>query len=372
MKKNLELVEETRSFIRENLFVKNSILLNSFSLSKKRSIQHFISLKPKKEIRKLYELVLGYALQSENSCPGTFVLVLERFCNIESKFQKIETKKDIKNYLSSNFSSITTSILESILDILNINTKISIKKSSSEKTYVEIIDGFVFECSSMLKIKNIEVKKLKIACIDGFIESVAEIHHLLSWASENQQAIALFCRGMSEDVLNTIKVNNERKTLQLYPYQVKFDLENVNTLVDIAVVSNCDVVSSLKGDLISSTSYKNLGSVESSILTETTVNLKNKKTKRIDDHLRYLKNLADERKEISDILSKRIKSMSSSYIEISIPEGIDYSYSSLELDEGIRIITSIINNSYTPEKSVDFYHASLSEYISNLDLHNLD
>jgi hypothetical protein len=155
---------------------------------------------------------------------------------------------------------------------------------------------------------------------------------------------------MSEDVLHTIKVNNERKTLQVYPFLVPFDAENVNTIVDIAVVSDSDVTSSLKGDLISTIDLKKLGCAHGCSFTSAgSINIKKAKNKkRIQDHVDVLKKTLDERKELSEIFTKRIRSLSTSCLEISIPDDVDYYSKSQQIDEGIRILSSVINNTFDP------------------------
>jgi len=220
----------------------------------------------------------------------------------------------------------------------------------------------------LLKVQNLEIKSPKIVCVDGYIETVSEIHHLLTELSEKSIPAILFCRGMSEDVLHTIKTNNDRRTLQVYPCSVHFDLENANTLVDLAVISGCDVTSSLKGDLISSINFSSLGNVEKINLSQNNISIKSSKSERLKSHLNALKEKIKERPEISEILSKRLKSLNSSYLEISIPDGLDYYYKSKQLDEGIRIISSYMNNTYTPERTADFYLKSLNQYLNDLEV----
>ena len=102
----------------------------------------------------------------------------------------------------------------------------------------------------LLKDDNLFLRDARIACIDGYVESVSELHLLLEELSEAKVPCFLFVRGMSEDVLHTIKTNNDRKTLMVFPYIVPFDLDSVNTIVDIAVSAGTDVLSNLKSDKI--------------------------------------------------------------------------------------------------------------------------
>jgi hypothetical protein len=171
---------------------------------------------------------------------------------------------------------------------------------------------------------------------------------------------------MSDDVLHTIKVNFDRKTVLVYPYCIPFDPENVNTIVDIAVVSGTDVISSTKGQLISSLDPKSLGTIESCTLSSSVISIKNRSTKkRVQDQVLNLKRLLDDRQELEDILTKRIKSLSSSCIDINIPDDINFPSTSSRLDEGIRVIRAILENKFFPEevaqKYVDAYVALMQD-----------
>ena len=88
--------------------------------------------------------------------------------------------------------------------------------------------------------------------IDGIIETVGEIHKILQYLNENKRPAVFFTRGFSEEVIATLGVNAQRQTLDVVPVVVPYTPVHVNTLNDIAITCGCDVVSSLKGELISS------------------------------------------------------------------------------------------------------------------------
>lgn len=90
--------------------------------------------------------------------------------------------------------------------------------------------------------------------VDGFIETVGEINRLLEEAAAKKQSLLLVCRGMSPDVLNTLSVNMIRKSLDVLPVIVPVDVDGVNALKDLATVAGTDVISSLKGEVISTRS----------------------------------------------------------------------------------------------------------------------
>ena len=368
-------LHELKKDVRDNLQVAISLDCTTNEAKTKRQIQHFTSLKFKeKEKQRLYEIVLTHALNSEISCPSSGVEFLKMFCGIKSSSstRKIITKNEVRNFfLNSNYKKKLKDIMIYLLDVCEENTRVSIKKSSNEHTSVEESYGYVFRPNSLLTVKSCLLEKAKIACIDGYIESVSEIHHLLTSFAESKTPAVLFCRGMSNDVLHTIKVNNERKTIVLYPFTVPFDVDNVNMLVDIAVVTDTDVISSTKGELISSAKIENLGRVSQIVLSTDSVTIRNCPTKRVKNHLENLKKTVKERREIEEILSKRIRSLTSSCIEISLPDDINFYHDSQQLDESIRILMSCIRNTYSPVETAEFYYQKFEKMINDTEIMGL-
>jgi len=345
--------------IRENLNIKNSLSVDGSDLKLKRTLQHFSSLKFKeKSIQSLYEILMSYALQAEVSCPsaGTnFLKIISGSSTKEVSF--VKNKEDVlKEIQTSGYSKRVEQILQYVLSISDENTKVTIKKSSNSNTYVEQTDGYSFLLKKLINTPYEMMNEVRVACIDGYVENVSELHHLLSDLSDKKASCILICRGMSEDVLHTIKVNNDRKTLFLVPLVCPFDVDNVNTIVDVATVSGTDVISTNKGELISSISFESLGRVETAQLSGGKLVLKNTRTKeRVKDHVRHLKMMIEERKDIEIILSKRLRNLSSSCVEISLPDDLKYYSDSQQLDEGIRTIMSCIKNSYDPWKTAEFF-----------------
>jgi chaperonin GroEL (HSP60 family) len=362
-------LQSLKKDIRDNLHVSVSLDCTSSDAKTKRQIQHFSSLKFKeKDKQSLYETVLTHALKSELSCPGSGIEFLKLFSGTKTNTsnRKILTKSEVRNLLvSSDYKKKIKDIMIYLLDVCEENTRVSIKKSSNEHTSVEESYGYVFRPNSLLLVKSFLLEKTKIACVDGYIESVSEIHHLLTALSESKTPAVLFCRGMSNDVLHTIKVNNDRKTIILYPFVVPFDVDNVNMLVDIAVATETDVVSSTKGDLISSFKVESLGNANQIVLSSDCVTIRNSLTTRVKNHLENLKKTIEERRELEEILSKRIRSLTSSCIEISLPDDINFYHDSQQLDEAIRMLMSCIRNTFSPIETAEFYYQNFEKLIND-------
>jgi len=318
----------------------------------RKGLQHFTFIKfSERNEQKIFDLIMSHALQAEKRCPGSGMQFLKILCksNLEKERMLPRTKGDIVEILKrENLSNRSLLILETVLDLCTSTTNLSLKKST-QSHFIEVTDGYSFSVSPLFKYSPIFLPKGRTCCIDGYVENVSELHRFLEDLSKTKETCILFCRGMSDDVVNTLKVNFDRKTVIVYPFIVPFDLENVNTLVDLAVSTGTDVISSNKGDLISSIDTKSAGHVEFCTLSGRSIRFKCSNSKdRVKNHLANLKNSLIEKEEVSNLLEKRIRSLTASCIDIHIPDDINFYSSSHQLDEGIRIISSIINNTYDP------------------------
>lgn len=359
------LTQEVKQFIKDNIKIRTSIDANASHT--KRGLQHLASLKPRdRELRSTYELILSHAVKAELACSGAGMLFMELMANPSEhlkKDRKITTIADIKNvFRGLNLRTDILSIMLYIVDVVDLNSNISLKKTTGQKLYVELTQGYSFNANCLLKVAAHHLTDATVACVDGYVETVAELHHLFTDISEKKVPCILFVRGMSDDVLHTIKVNNDRKTMLVFPYILPFDVENVNSIVDIAIASGTDVVSNTKGNLISSLEYSMLGSAQNCLLAQDCVRINNRKQqKRVAAHLLDLKNRAAERPDLAELLSKRIKSLSSSCIEIGIPNDINFYSSQQQFDEAIRALSAILNDKYSPMDYAQLFFESFNE-----------
>ena len=361
--------KDVLAFIHQNLDVALSI---DTSGKTRRGLQHFSLLKPRdKHTRAVYEIILSHAIKAENRCPGAGLIFLSIVSgkreNLTQENARVKSKSDILNLFNRFTSLLVRNILKQVVENCNTNTSVTLKKSASNVCYIELIESFNFSCIPLLKNEFRELLDVRVVCIDGYIETVSEIHHLLTYLSDKRHPCLLFTRGMSEDVLSTLSVNRERNTINVFPYKVEFNIDNVNSLVDIAVVSGTDVVSSLKGDLISSIDLEKIGRLESCALSGGSIRMKTElHKKRIGDHVSSIKKSISDRPELEEVLVKRLKSLTSSCIEINIPDDINFYSHSQQLDEGIRIIKSVIEKSYDPVRVANEMYDSFATITGNL------
>jgi len=330
-----------------------------------------VSLKmSERQQQAVYEMILSYAMKAERISPGGGLAFFKMLAGDTSGSQQtlVKTRQDLLSVLRAlGLSKRAYFLLETALSSSTTATKLSIKKSAGSQTYIDVTEGYSFQLKSLLKNPPLDIVDARVACIDGFIESVSEIHQLLTSLSEKKVPCFLFVRGMSDDVLHTIKVNSDRRSIMVYPYVVAYDLENVNTMVDIAVVCGTDVVSNTKGELISSIEISKLGTVESATISGDVIRFKNSKTRRrVKEHVDNLKNTIESRQDISEILGRRLKSLSSSCIDICIPDDTHFFSMSQQLDEGIRVISAAISKKYDPQEAASQMHKAFNETLSDI------
>jgi len=367
-------ISHLKEFLKKNISVALSLREDHAEIRTQRKLQHIFSKRfENKQTQKLFEILLDHAERAERSCPQAGHELLKKFSGLHEKnsFSAPGSKLDVIDLIKNlNVSPLSTSLLVEILEYCNVNSKIKLNKSSNQKTYIEISNSYQFAVAPLTSIKRSQETNCKIFVIDGFVEDVAELHHLFYHFSSNEKEtpFAIFCRGMSDDVLNTIAVNNSRGSFRCYPYKVNFDAESVNTLVDIAVVAGGDVTSSLKGELISSIKLDSVNRVDSFSQTGNLVMIKcNSSKNRVKTHVNNLQKKLSECNELEkDYIHKRLSSLTANRIDVFIPDDMNYYSRTQELDEGIRLILSVMNKSFLVDEAVNLYFSCLEKAFSSI------
>lgn len=236
-------------------------------------------------------------------------------------------------------------MLQRALELAGHGGRVILEKTHSSTPSVELVRGYTFDLEAILPLDASFVRP-RAFCIDGFVEEVSEIHHLLEAAAEAREPCVLFVRGISDDVKHTLKTNYDRGSLRVLPLGAKFDLEGMNTLVDLAIVTGADLVSSLKGDLISSIKFHEAPYVDQVTVFKGRCIVANAPTHaNVAAHVANLRTRRQEEK-IEDkgwLLDKRIKSLSPNHVIIRLPGDKDFVTSSQAIDNALRAIKSAVD-----------------------------
>jgi chaperonin GroEL (HSP60 family) len=209
-------------------------------------------------------------------------------------------------------------------------------------TSIEVLNGFNFKCKNLI-FANGSFSKAKLLVVDGLIESVAEINSLLQAFSETKETLLFVARGFDPDVINTLKVNFLRKTLNVIPFTVAYDFEGLNVLNDIAIVGCTDVVSSMKGQLISQIKYEEIICVDSVVIKGDSFTIVNDKAiSRVKSHVSFLfeKRGTVALDQFEKIYDDRIKSLTPSSVRIRIANDHDTQAIIEKFDVALRLLRS--------------------------------
>lgn len=334
-----ESVDDIDIFFENNtdtILVKNkgitSSLVQRYAYYKNNKIQNAI-IKP---------ILLDAAMRSETLSGGAGDICL----NISSKmlsnknsvslsipdiektilnYSKRASRLDFNNLIEKNSTCNShVEIFSFLFKKMNISSPIFVERSKLSKTRITLDSGFKFDISVDKKYLSQKTRKmLNVKCfvIDGFIESVSEIHHILDEAARTKENYVIFSRHIADDVQSTIEYNVKRGTLNLVPVTVGFDENTLNILNDISMCTNADLISSHKGDVISQSIRKDPVIIESIEFLKDSLSIINKSPSDLmKSHIKYLK---DKRETSSDpsifnIIENRIKSLSSGKIVVSI------------------------------------------------------
>ena len=262
------------------------------------------------------------------------------------KFKDIS--KTINTYLHDPRMS---SMITQAYSLAGHSGQIFVDKEYSSASCVELLSGYTFpygmvpEFAMATKSKIWKDTNVKCVIIDGKIESVSEIHHILQYFFEDKWPGMIVCRGYGEEVLGTLIKNYNRGTLNVIPIIVPYDLEGVNALVDIATTCNSDVVSSLKGELISSIDTSEIATVERLTVSNKMIISNPSADHNVRHHLSNILEQKDSTglSDKKDLFDKRAKALSSVCARIKIDShqknrGLCFS----RLDHGIKLFKEMV------------------------------
>lgn len=330
------------SFLSKNkvLFIeKDKLLLKS-------KLQAILKTKFQDELDQiLLNLVLENSYKAESISAGGFLntlknLSLEKSDQISSFHP---TKEEIYTIINNHLDNHKSEILMNALELAGFAGKISIEKSKNENFSLELIDSYNFYAEALGE-KSAKLIRPKVIIIDGFVESVSEINVLLESLIDSGNQLILITRGFHPEVINTVNVNNNRKVISAYLFQVPFDIDGLNTLVDISVTCGTQPLSSNLGQIISNVSIKDAVTVDEISFSNNKISIKNKKVKNnVQVHLHDLLKRSKEKSEISEIYEKRINCLKGSNVTIRIPDDVNFVENSNNIDACLRSIQSLIS-----------------------------
>jgi hypothetical protein len=338
----------------------------------KTDIQTCVNYKFDNDIkRSIHKILMDHCFYAERLSPGgfqkTLLNVMSLVNGIENHSSEVQIfhprLNDLEVLIENTVreKSISKLVIEAIR-LAGFGGKVSIEKSVNSSTSIELIEGYMFK-HNPVGLKPVKLTKPKVVCVDGYIESVSEVNMLFEGAVETKHQLVLISRGMHDDVVNTIKVNRDRGTMFVYPIIINFDLDGINTLVDISTVVGTNPVSCHLGELISSIKISNASDIDEAIIIGNTITFKNSRTRNnVNVHVRNLLEKSNTLNiDIESLITSRIKSLTGSNVVIRLPDDSNYVLKSQAIDNVLRSIKSILDYGILiKNEEIDLYGTSKS------------
>lgn len=279
---------------------------------------------------------------------------------------EVAKPSDIRNVIGASCDSdpVLADAVWEALQLAGLEGKIFVENGRQSNFVVELKEGYNFDLkpfSFMLKDNAWNAYNCKMVVVDGLVEKVSEIDHLLTENFKTKQSMCIIAHGFSEEVVATLKANQERDMLDIQPVRIPPDIGSLNVANDIAVVCGGTPISAMKGDVITFVKYDELPVVDQVRLTDHLCVIENSKSRSaVSDQIRFILEKRQSHflhEEVQELFDKRMRSLVSNAVNILLPEApankldeqrikIDLSLRMAKtvLDHGIVNFSGVIEN----------------------------
>lgn len=311
-------------------------------------------------LRSAYDVLANYFIRADYIAPYGGELAVKYFVeNIDLNLLKYSDVSQVNetvcfNLLNSYFTEKEIKIVKNSIELMGSSARIRYEKSRlNADVLLEIKQGYCFTLNSAISIGRWSRKDCKVMCIDGIVESVSEISHLLNFFSSSKFPLLLFCRGFSNDVLNTLAVNYKRGSLDILPIAAPVDFDTANIMLDFSTVCGSEVLSSDKGQLISHSKPENLSSIDFVDFDNQKLVVVNSSTSKAVEILK--KNISKKIETVDPSLielnSKRLHSLDAAYGILKYPDNSLYSNWNERIDLALKMFSHSLIHGTCTEKS---------------------
>lgn len=266
----------------------------------------------------------------------------------------IATPADLRRVVdtSCGLDKILASAIWEALELAGLEGKIFVENGRQDNFFIELKEGYNFKLKPfkfMLQNNSWERRNCKVLIVDGLVERVSEIDHLLTKSLETKIPMAIIAHGFSEEVAATLKANQERGLLDIQPVRIPSDIDALNIVNDIAVVCGTLPISSMKGDLIVFTKYEDVPMVDRVRLGEVECTIENSKTRAAV--AAQAKSILEKRQayflheEIQELFDKRLRSLISNTVLLHLPNASAAKNDErrVKIDISLRQVKTILN-----------------------------
>ena len=248
---------------------------------------------------------------------------------------------------------ILADVVWEAVSLTGLEGKVYIENGKQENYLIEQKLGYTFKVNPynfFLKNNDIwETEKCKVILVDGVIEDVSEIDHILTKSHETKIPLLLLAQGFSEEIVATLKANQERGNFECIPLRVMPDLESINIISDMAKACNTTPVTSLKGDRLCFLNYDEIPIVDKIRCNRSHVTIQHRASHNaVAAQIRYLvdKRQYEPVEDIVNLIDKRLRSLVSNSVVVHLPNmpANNLDDVRVKLDNGLRAVKTILNH----------------------------
>lgn len=327
----------------------------------------------------IFQICLEYARNAEINAAGSSIATLEytiRLLKSQQNNEKIIQGRSFKKQDISNLLSVflDEKDLHSIAKLLELAgaSRYSVERSPSRFDSVEFVDNYQFTHVSKAIDGKVIMSGARVMVADAYVENVSEIHKLLEYCGKEKERLIICCRGMSDDVMHTLAVNRARGTLAAYGIIIPFDENEANTLVDIATILGGDVISSLKGQLLSTVDGSMLPRAKYALLHGNVleINCENarKRTDRLCENIK--EKLESAPPEAKEPLEKRLKRLSGTTMVVRLEKNIQHQVRCEKWDIALRTIRAATRGVIEVNDQLAWPNRKIVPLLSKTTAHN--
>lgn len=239
------------------------------------------------------------------------------------------------------------------VNLAGLEGKVYIENGKQDSYLIEQKLGYTFKVNPyrffLTNNDKWEATNCKVILIDGVLEEISEIEHILIKSCETKIPIMLLAQGFSEEVVATLKANQERDNFNCVAIRIMPDLESINVISDIAKCCNTVPVTSLKGDRLCFLNYEDIPVVDKIRCNRVELVVENKSSgPAVASQLKYLveKRQNEPVEDIVNLLDKRLRSLVANSVVIHLPNMPTNNLDDVrvKLDNGLRAVKTVLNH----------------------------
>lgn len=303
-------------------------------------------------------------------------VILKEICSLSKRPTREDISKTIHQICQDN-SSLAQALDEAI-DLAGVEGNIRIEQGKQPCYVVELKHGYSFALDPYKMFLgasggNWLEDNVKVLLMDGMVEKVSEIEHLLNGSINSKQPMMIIAQGFSEEVVATLKLNTDKGSFNIIPMRLQPDLAGLNLLNDLSAVVGSDVLSALKGEQITFKSYDSIPTVERVHVNQDNTIIQNSSTR--GSVALQIKMLVDKKnqpnvvEDVGTLLDKRITSLLSHAVVFGLPgmTQVQEQDVRVKIDVCLRTVRSILRHG-----TVDFREVVARSSKGSLLLEPLD